>query len=91
MNFLPDRSTYPEAPLRGDGLKGEIQGSRSVLETSFEAADAAPQDEVEGGIALGPIALHCKVTGGITLLPASPHPEAPQRSGGLEGETQGLL
>ncbi|MFK5599549.1 DUF29 domain-containing protein [Methylobacterium sp. HMF5984] len=41
---------HPEAPQRSGGLEGALQRSRRVLEGSFEAADAAPQDEVVGGI-----------------------------------------
>ncbi len=39
---------HPEAPTPGGGLEGEIQGSPRALEPSFEAAEAAPQDEGAG-------------------------------------------
>ncbi|CAA2102500.1 Aerobic cobaltochelatase subunit CobN [Methylobacterium bullatum] len=39
---------HPEAPERSAGLEGGFQLPQRDLEASFEAADAAPQDEVIG-------------------------------------------
>ena len=41
---------HPEVPARSGGLEGDLQQPLRSLEPSFEAADAAPQDEDEGGI-----------------------------------------
>ncbi len=42
-------NTVAEVLERSGGLEGGLQKSQRVLEGSFEAADAAPQDEVVGG------------------------------------------
>ncbi|WP_348644207.1 tRNA lysidine(34) synthetase TilS, partial [Methylobacterium sp. WL120] len=41
-----DPPPHPEVPERSGGLEGALQGPLRPLEPSFEAADAAPQDEV---------------------------------------------
>lgn len=40
---------HPEVPPRSGGLEGGLQISQRALDPSFEAADAAPQDAVQGG------------------------------------------
>jgi len=47
--FLPCLPPRPEVPSRRDGLEGGLQSPPRSLEVSFEAADAAPQDEVVEG------------------------------------------
>lgn len=41
--------THPEVPQRSVGLERALQRTAQSLEPSFEAADAAPQDEGAGG------------------------------------------
>ncbi|MBX9931988.1 MAG: hypothetical protein K2Y56_10695 [Methylobacterium sp.] len=45
----PTLRPHPEAPGRSGGLERGLQETHLALEASFEAADAAPQDEGAGG------------------------------------------